>query len=308
MERCPKIRRNYSVRSSPNSDRDQIEGVENVESTPNFEASHMHRIHSALGALSLSLAALAAPAAAHAQARVAEQKFVGPPAPEAVLAGAPAEAPPADKKAAKLSPMESALYAAAKDLRVASLKGMLVHPTSGARISSGASEAVLAVMSKPTAESEAQLRNALMMSGNSRDDVNDMMLELPELMSEPSSDHVRSARKHFEEFMHRSNESFRVNPPAEAMAVDAALARLSSAEAGFRDDERARKEEQKARKAQPKKNDKKAAAEAKKRADAEKKAAEKRAAEEKKAAEKRAAEEKKAAEKAAKENRKSPSK
>jgi len=272
----------------------------------------MHRSLSALGALSLSLAALVAPAAAGAQARVAEQKIVGPPAPEAVLAGEPAAPAPTNKK--MLSPMESALQTAAKDLRVASRKGMLVHPTSGARISQGASEAVLSVMSKPTGEAEAQVRNALMMSGNSRSEVDHLMSELPEVVSDPSTGRVRSAQKAFEEFMQSANESFRVNPPAEAMALDATLARMNSAVAGVRDDERARKEEQKAKKSQPK-NDKKAAAEAKKRAaeekkaaDREKKAADKRAAEEKKAAEKRAADEKKAAEKAAKDKAKSGSK
>jgi hypothetical protein len=288
----------------------------------------MHRSLSSVGVLSIGLAVLAAPLTAGAQARVAEQKIVGPPAPEAVLAGAPAAAPErtSGKKESALSPMESALRIAVKDLRAASRKGMLVDPSSGARISAGASDAVLAVMSSPSGEAEAQLRNALMMSGNSRDAADHLMLALPELASEPNTNHVRSARKSYDAFMTTANESFRVNPPAEVMAIDAALARLSAAETGVRDDERARKEEQKARKSQPRKNNRKAAADEKKRAAEAKKAAEKekkraaadekkraaedkkRADEEKKAAEKRAAEEKKAAEKAAKDKSKAASK
>ena len=269
----------------------------------------MHRSLAAIGALSLSLAAIAAPSSAGAQARVAEQKVVGPPAPEAVLAGEPAAPVAATNNGnKKLSPLESAMHAAAKDLVVTSRRGMLVNPESGARIPQGASEAVISVMSKqPTGEADAQLRNALMMSGNDGGDVDHLMSELPELVSEPNPGHTRSARKAYDEFMAHASESFRTNPPAEMMAINAALSRMGSAEAGYREDERARKEDEKARKSKPR-NAKKAAAEEKKRAAAEKKAAEKRAAEEKKAAEKRAAEEKKAAEKRAAEEKKAAEK
>jgi hypothetical protein len=217
----------------------------------------MHRITPALGAL--LFAAFTGCAHAPANARVATrkpqpqsqpqpQREVGPPAPvELVGEPRPGTSTPVasatDKTAlasqpaaatSKMSPMTAALTSAAKDVRMGARAGTLVSPRTRMPIAAGASQAAISYMSWPTAEAAEQIREAFSLSGESESDVADMMMSLSRVLSAPSSDDVRGAQKHLEAFMKRSPAWFSTNPPAEVLAVEAALARMSEVEAAVR--------------------------------------------------------------------------
>ena len=220
----------------------------------------MHRITPALGAF---LFAVAVSSCAHAPARVAtkkpqpqsqpqshapQQSEVGPPAP-VELVGAPrpgtatSVAPVSEKTSpanqpavatAKMSPMAAALTSTAKDVRLSARAGTLVNPRTQAPVAAGASQAAVSYMSWPTAEAEAQLTNAFMLSGQSESDVAALMMSLRGVLSTPGSGEIRGAQKHFDAFMKRSPSWFNADPPAEVLGVEAALARMSTTEAALR--------------------------------------------------------------------------
>ena len=200
----------------------------------------MHRTLQALGVLSLA-AAISTAASAQAPTRVSQQpqdpQEVGPPMP-AELAGTPRTTP-----AAKASPMVATLSAASKDIRNSARTGQLVSPRTRAVISAGASQAVVSIMMTPTAESERQVRHAFTLSGQSEDDVRGVMVPLSHMLGDNDAGQVRYAQKRFNEFMKRSPSWFRDNPPAEVLAVDAILLRMSAAEGSVRPGDRQKDEE-----------------------------------------------------------------
>jgi hypothetical protein len=202
----------------------------------------MHRTLQTLGVLSLA-AVISTAARAQAPTRVSQQQQepqeVGPPMP-AELAGTPRTTPAATNT--KMSPMTATLTSAAKDIRTSARAGQLMSPRTHAVIAAGASQAVVSIMMTPTAESERQVRNAFSLSGLSEGDVGSVMVSVSHLLSDNDADQIRYAQKRYDEFMKRSPSWFSGNPPAEALAVEAILARMGTAEGSVRPGDRRKAE------------------------------------------------------------------
>ena len=189
----------------------------------------MHRSLLSFGALALA-AVVSSAARAQAPTRVSQQQSqeVGPPAP-VEQAGTPRMTTTVVAKPERVSPMFSALNSAAKDIRASARAGQLVSPRTNAAIAAGASQAVVSLMTMPTAEAEKQVRNAFMLSGQAEESVSGMMVPLSHLLSDNDAGHVRDAQKHFDSFMRRSPSWYRDNPPAEVLAVEAIVQRMGVA-------------------------------------------------------------------------------
>lgn len=199
----------------------------------------MHRTLQTLGVLSLA-AVITTAARAQAPTRVPQQQQdpqeVGPPMP-AELAGTARATP-----AAKMSPMAATLASAAKDVRTSARAGQLVSPRTQAVIAAGASQAVVSIMMTPTAESERQVRYAFSLSGLSEGDVGGVLVSVSHLLSDNDPDQIRYAQKRYDEFMKHAPTWFSDNPPAEALAVEAILARMGAAEGSVRPGDRRKTE------------------------------------------------------------------
>jgi hypothetical protein len=213
----------------------------------------MHRTLQSLGAL---LIAATVSSAAHAQAatRVSQQpsQEVGPPMPVELMgaprasesspdAAAMREADDADlARTSRMSPMMAALTNTAKELRSNAKAGVLVNPRTHEVISAGASQAVVSLMTTPSAEADQQVRNAFSLSGLSPSAVDEVVRSLSHLLTYPSEGQARDVQRRYETFMNVAPSWFRDNPPAEALAVEAAFTRLNSAAAGVRPMDRRR--------------------------------------------------------------------
>lgn len=247
----------------------------------------MRRVLSPLAAL-----ALLAPSAA-AQSR---SEAAAAPAPSRIVlgSGATARKTPSD-------PRERALWQAAEAIRNDADAGTLSRPNARKPVPAGAAQAVVAIMTEPSAEADAQLRNALTMSGRGEGDANGLIGALANVLSDPSNGRTRNARERLDDFMKDASESFRVNPPAEVQAIDAVLARLAAAETGYVAGQRNAKAEREAARKAKREEEKRAAAARKsaKTKPADRKAREKARADSLKAEKARAEQEKKEAEKAA---------
>jgi len=198
----------------------------------------MHRTLQTLGVLSLA-AVITTAARAQAPTRVSQPQDpqeVGPPMP-AELAGTARATP-----TAKMSPMAATLSAAAKDVRASARAGQLVSPRTQAVIAAGASQAVVSIMMTPTAESERQVRYAFSLSGLSEGDVGGVLVSVSHLLSDNDADQIRYAQKRYDEFMKHAPIWFSDNPPAEALAVEAILARMGAAEGSVRPGDRRKTE------------------------------------------------------------------
>jgi len=217
----------------------------------------MHRSLPSLGTL-LLVVALSSTAAAQAPSRVSQQQSqeVGPPMPVELM-GAPRATPttPAtattdavvpttaeDGESPRTSASMGPVASAAKEIRMSARAGTLVSPRTRAVIPAGASQAVVSLMSWPTAEAERQVRYAFSLSGQSPSAVDGVVGQLANLLSDPDPNQARDAQKHLEEFMKDSPSWFRENPPSEALAVEAALTRILTAAGSVRTADRRREE------------------------------------------------------------------
>jgi len=199
---------------------------------------------------SLATLAVAIPTLASAQTRVAEKP--------ASLASSSLEAAPA-RSTRKAPPAPTALESAAKDIEAASAAGGFRHPRTGVLIPAGASQAVVALMTSPSAEADAQVIDALMRSNQSRGAAESVTRAIPGLLEDPSSSHVRSAQHALASFMEDSPQWYREHPPAEVVAIDAILARLAAIDSSAHVADRARKDAKKAVKTAPAKRETKPA-------------------------------------------------
>jgi len=199
-----------------------------------------------------SLAALvvAIPTLASAQTRVAERP--------ASLASSSYEAAPA-RSPRKAPPAPTALESAARDIEAASAAGGFRHPRTGVLVPAGAAQAVVALMTTPSAVADAQVIDALMRSNQSRAAAENVTRAIPGLLEDPSSSHVRSAQHALASFMESSPQWYREHPPAEVIAIDGIITRLAAIDSNAHAADRARKDAKKAVKPIPAKRETKPA-------------------------------------------------
>lgn len=214
----------------------------------------MHRSTPSFIVRSLAALAVAIPTIMSAQTRVAEKPVT--------LASSSIEAAPA-RSPRKAPPAPTALESAAKDIEAASAAGGFRHPRTGVLIPAGAAQAVVALMTSPSAEADAQVIDALMRSNQSRGAAEHVTRAIPGLLEDPSSSHVRSAQHALASFMEDAPQWYREHPPAEVLAIDAIIARLAAIDSSAHAASRARKDAGKAvkpasakRETKPAKNEK----------------------------------------------------
>ena len=107
--------------------------------------------------------------------------------------------------------------------------GQVVSPITGVAIPAEIIRVVIAMMTTATPEARRQVQDALSQSGASGAVVNQLMSNLPSLLSRATAGQLQNALSAFNGLVNNSNAAFLVNPPAEFLAIHAILLTISNA-------------------------------------------------------------------------------
>jgi hypothetical protein len=108
-------------------------------------------------------------------------------------------------------------------------EGSIISPITGVAIPPEIARIAIGMMTTATPEVREQVRKALSNSGTNDGVLNQLLTNLPSLLSNPTAGQLQNALSAFNGFVNNSNAAFLVNPPAEFLALHAILLQISTA-------------------------------------------------------------------------------
>jgi len=113
--------------------------------------------------------------------------------------------------------------------RVLRERANIISPITGVAIPVDIARIAIGMMTTATPEVRDQMTRALANSGASAAVVNQLMSNLPSLLTNPTAGQLQNALSAFNGFVNNANAAFLVNPPAEFLALHAILLQVSTA-------------------------------------------------------------------------------
>jgi hypothetical protein len=114
--------------------------------------------------------------------------------------------------------------------RVLRERGNIISPITGVAIPADIAAAAIGMMTTATPQVRDQMTRALTTnSGASAPVVNQLLSNLPSLLSRPTAGQLQNALSAFNGFVNNANAAYLVNPPAEFLALHAILLQVSTA-------------------------------------------------------------------------------
>jgi hypothetical protein len=108
-------------------------------------------------------------------------------------------------------------------------RGNIISPITGVAIPPEIARIALGMMTAATPADREAMSKALANSGANDAVVNQLLSNLPSLLSRPTAGQLQNALSAFNGFVNNSNAAFLVNPPAEFLALHAILLQVSTA-------------------------------------------------------------------------------
>jgi hypothetical protein len=108
-------------------------------------------------------------------------------------------------------------------------EGTIVSPITGVAIPPEIARVALGMLTDATPAVRDQMTKALSNSGVSQGVLNQLLSNLPSLLSNPTAGQLQNALSAFNGFVNNANAGFLVNPPAEFLALHAILLQISTA-------------------------------------------------------------------------------
>ena len=105
----------------------------------------------------------------------------------------------------------------------------IVSPITGVAIPPEIARVALGMLTDATPAVRDQMTKALSNAGVSQGVLNQLMSNLPSLLSNPTAGQLQNALSAFNGFVNNANAAFLVNPPAEFLALHAILLQISTA-------------------------------------------------------------------------------
>lgn len=105
----------------------------------------------------------------------------------------------------------------------------IISPITGVAIPPEISRVAFGMLTDATPPVRDQITKALSNSGVSPGVLNQLMTNLPSLLSNPTAGQLQNALSAFNGFVNNANAAFLVNPPAEFLALHAILLQISTA-------------------------------------------------------------------------------
>src|SRR5690349_16035728 len=113
--------------------------------------------------------------------------------------------------------------------RVLRERANIISPITGVAIPVDVARIAIGMMTTATPEVRDQMTRALANSGASAAVVDQLMSNLPSLLTNPTAGQLQNALSAFNGFVNNANAAFLVNPPAEFLALHAILLQVSTA-------------------------------------------------------------------------------
>ncbi|HKO15000.1 MAG TPA: hypothetical protein VJU87_02120 [Gemmatimonadaceae bacterium] len=107
--------------------------------------------------------------------------------------------------------------------------GNLTSPITGVGIPPAVAQVVIAMMTDARPEVRRQIRSALAQSGASSTVINQLMNNLPSLLTNPTAGQLQTVLSAFNGLVNNANAAFLANPPAEFLGIHAVLLQISNA-------------------------------------------------------------------------------
>jgi hypothetical protein len=108
-------------------------------------------------------------------------------------------------------------------------RGNIISPITGVAIPAEVARIAISMMTTATPDARDAMSKALANSGANAAVVNQLMSNLPSLLSRPTAGQLQNALSAFNGFVNNANAAFLVNPPAEFLALHAILLQVSTA-------------------------------------------------------------------------------
>ena len=105
----------------------------------------------------------------------------------------------------------------------------IISPITGVAIPAEIADIAVSMMTTATPTARERMATALSTSGASPAVVNQLITNLPSLLSNPTAGQLQNALSAFNGFVNNSNAAFLVNPPAEFLALHAILLQITTA-------------------------------------------------------------------------------
>ena len=105
----------------------------------------------------------------------------------------------------------------------------IISPITGVAIPPEIARVAFGMLTDATPQVRDQMTKALSTAGVSAGVLNQLMNNLPSLLSNPTAGQLQNALSAFNGFVNNSNAAFLVNPPAEFLALHAILLQISTA-------------------------------------------------------------------------------
>jgi uncharacterized membrane protein len=113
--------------------------------------------------------------------------------------------------------------------RVLRERASIISPITGVAIPIEIARVAIEMMTTATPGARDQMARALTNSGANAAVINQLLSNLPSLLSNPTAGQLQNALSAFNGFVNNSNAAFLVNPPAEFLALHAILLQVSTA-------------------------------------------------------------------------------
>jgi hypothetical protein len=108
-------------------------------------------------------------------------------------------------------------------------RGNIISPITGVAIPPEVARVAIGMMTTATPDVRDAMTKALSNSGANQAVVNQLLSNLPSLLSRPTAGQLQNALSAFNGFVNNANAAFLVNPPAEFLALHAILLQVSTA-------------------------------------------------------------------------------
>lgn len=108
-------------------------------------------------------------------------------------------------------------------------EGTIISPITGVAIPPQIAQVAFGMMGDATPPVRAQMTQALSNAGVSPGVLNQLLTNLPSLLTNPTAGQLQTALSAFNGFVNNANAAFLVNPPAEFLALHAILLQISTA-------------------------------------------------------------------------------
>lgn len=123
----------------------------------------------------------------------------------------------------------SAIVNASRTVEQEAGAGTLTSPITGVGIPPAVAQVVIAMMTDARPEVRRQIRAALAQSGASGTVIDQLMDNLPSLLTRPTAGQLQTVLSAFNGLVNNANAAFLANPPAEFLGIHAVLLQISNA-------------------------------------------------------------------------------